>query len=247
MKKFTLFIVVVLCIAHLVKAQLKLYVYESNGETTEFIASNVDSIAFTAPGTYPINPKTEEYVDLGLSVRWATCNVGATTPEQFGDYFAWGEIDTKDYYDIDNYKWCNGTSGTLTKYCMSKSNGKVDNKTQLDLVDDVANVDRGGRWRMPTENEFKELLENCTITWTDSNGIYGCELVSKINGNSIFIPAAGYYYYNEMDCDYFGYYWTSSLDTNNSDRAMQFAFNEDGNKIMGSTRYFGQPVRPVIP
>ena len=75
MKKFTLFIVVVLCIAHLVKAQLKLYVYENNGEVTEFVASNVDSIAFTAPGTYPINPKTEDYVDLGLSVRWATCNV----------------------------------------------------------------------------------------------------------------------------------------------------------------------------
>ena len=248
MKKLIPFILLLLSISHIAFAQLKLYVYENNGETTEFIASNVDSIAFTAPGTYPINPnKIEEYVDLGLSVRWATCNLGASSPEEFGDFFAWGETSTKDYYDIDNYKWCGGSAGTLTKYCMSKTYGKVDNKSQLELSDDVANVTFGDRWRMPTDYEFKELKENCTANWTCRDGVFGYELVSKRNGKSIFLPAAGYYYYDEIDSDNFGYYWTCTLDADNSDRAMQFAFNKNGNKIIGSTRYFGQVVRPVIP
>ena len=247
MKKFTLFTVVILCVAHLVNAQLKLYVYENNGEVTEFIASDVDSISFTDPGTYPINPKTEEYVDLGLSVRWAVCNVGANAPEEYGDYFAWGEIETKNYYQLNNYQWAASVTGMILKYCTNSFLGNVDNKTQLEPEDDAARVICEDRWRIPTEYEFNELINNCSITWTSSNGVYGLEFVSKKNGNSIFIPAAGYYYDVEKDASSFGYYWTSTLDINDSTKAKQFAFNEDGHNLSSSTRYFGQTIRPVMP
>ena len=250
MKKFTLFVVVVLCIAHLVKAQLQLHVYEKNGEVSSFVASEVDSISFTAPSDYPIEPNDEEsfeYVDMGLSVRWGTCNVGAATPEEYGYYFAWGEVETKDYYELNNYRWTASVSGMILKYCTNSFMGNVDNKTQLEPEDDAARVICEDRWRIPTEYEFNELINNCSITWTSSNGVYGLEFVSNKNGNSIFIPAAGYYYDVEKDASSFGYYWTSTLDINDSTKAKQFAFNEDGHNLSSSTRYFGQTIRPVLP
>ena len=208
MKKFILFLVVLLCIAHLVNAKLKLYVYEKDGEVTSFEASEVDSISFTAPSDYPIELNDEEelfdYVDMGLSVRWATCNLGATTPEEYGDYFAWGEVETKDFYDLNNYKWAASVTGMVLKYCTNSFLGNVDNKTQLEPEDDAARTICENRWRIPTEYEFNELINNCSITWTSSNGVYGLEFISNKNGNSIFIPAAGYFYYDEKDGGYFG-------------------------------------------
>ena len=250
MKKIILFFVVVLCIAHLVNAQLKLYVYENDGEVSAFVASEVDSISFTAPSDYLIEPNdidSFEYVDMGLSVRWSTCNVGAATPEEYGYYFAWGEVETKEYYQLNNYRWAASVSGMILKYCTNSFLGNVDNKTQLEPEDDAARVICEDRWRIPTEYEFNELINNCSITWTSSNGVYGLEFVSNKNGNSIFIPAAGYYYDVEKDASYFGYYWTSSLDINDSTKARQFAFNEDGHNLSSSTRYFGQTIRPVLP
>ncbi|MCQ2319676.1 MAG: hypothetical protein MJZ90_12290 [Bacteroidales bacterium] len=101
-----------------------------------------------------------EYVDLGLpsGLLWATCNVGADSPEDYGDYFAWGETETKSDYDWDTYKWCNGSYNTLTKYNTKSSYGTVDNKTTLELSDDAARANWGGSWRMPTEAEFQELI-----------------------------------------------------------------------------------------
>ena len=250
MKKIILFFVVVLCIAHLVNAQLKLYVYENDGEVSAFVASEVDSISFTAPSDYLIEPNdidSFEYVDMGLSVRWGTCNVGAATPEEYGYYFAWGEVETKDYYQLNNYRWASSVSGMILKYCTNSFLGNVDNKTQLEPEDDAAHVICEDMWRIPTEYEFNELIDNCSIAWTSSNGVYGLEFVSNKNGNSIFIPAAGYYYDVEKDASSFGYYWTSSLDIDDSTRGKQFAFNEDGHIISGSTRYFGQPIRPDLP
>lgn len=252
MKKIILFFVVVLCIAHLVNAQLKLYVYENDGEVSSFVASEVDSISFTPPSDYQIESNIDEdstkYVDMGLSVRWGTCNVGAASPEEYGYYFAWGEVETKDYYNLNNYKWAASVTGMILKYCTNSFLGNVDNKTLLEPEDDAAHVICEDMWRMPTEDEFNELIDNCSITWTSSKGVYGVEFISMINGNSIFIPAAGYYYnYEEKDASYFGYYWTSSLDIDDSTRGKQFAFNEDGHIISGSTRYFGQTIRPVLP
>ena len=139
-----------------------------------------------------------EYVDLGLSVKWATMNVGATTPEEFGDYFAWGETEPKIWYDWSVYKW--GTSTKLTKYCTDSSFGTVDNKTTLDPEDDVAHVKWGGEWRMPTYDEWDELWDGkCTYTNTTQNGVKGFKLTSKVTGNSIFLPAAGYYENNSLE------------------------------------------------
>ena len=124
-----------------------------------------------------------EYVDLGLSVKWATCNVGAVSPEDYGDYFAWGETEPKDFYAWSTYKWCNGSYDTLTKYCTDSKYGTVDNKTVLDLEDDAAHVNWGGDWRMPTKAEQDELYNNCTWEWTTQNGVNGYKVTSKINGN----------------------------------------------------------------
>ena len=160
------------------------------------------------------------YVDLGLSVKWATCNVGATTPEEYGDYFAWGETEAKDYYYWNSYKWCNGTEDSMTKYCTSSNSGTVDNKTVLELSDDAARVNWGGSWRMPTKAEQDELINrnNCTWTWTTQNGVNGYKVTSKKNGNSIFLPAAGF----RINSDLYAvsslcFYWLSSLASNGYD------------------------------
>ncbi|MBQ7388798.1 MAG: hypothetical protein IJW01_05480 [Paludibacteraceae bacterium] len=102
------------------------------------------------------------WIDLGLSVKWATCNVGATSPEKYGNYYAWGETEPKTTYTWATYKWCNGSYDTQTKYCTDSSRGTVDNKTVLELADDAANVNWGGAWRMPTDAECQELIDNCT-------------------------------------------------------------------------------------
>ena len=109
-----------------------------------------------------------EYVDLGLSVKWATCNIGANNPWEYGDYFAWGETNKKNYYDWTTYKWCNGTDNSLTKYNDTSEYGVVDNKKQLELNDDAAHVNWGGAWRMPTDENRQELYANCYCEWTNN-------------------------------------------------------------------------------
>ena len=148
------------------------------------------ALPLSSPTSYHRN---HGYVDLGLSVMWATCNVGASNPEDFGDYFAWGETKPKSTYDWSTYKWCQGTENTQTKYCIHADFGTVDNKTTLDMSDDAAHKNWGGEWRMPTYSEWLELIDedNCTILFMTQNGVTGCKFVSKINGNSIFLPAAG--------------------------------------------------------
>lgn len=251
MKKFLSLLILMLCVISVCIAQLNLCVYTKDGKATRFVASNVDSISFTCQDTSSVVPTDAdlkyEFVEMGLSVRWGTCNVGAATPEEYGYYFAWGEVETKDYYQLNNYQWAASVSGMILKYCTNSFLGNVDNKTQLEPEDDAARVICEDRWRIPTEYEFNELINNCSITWTSSNGVYGLEFVSNKNGNSIFIPAAGYYYDVEKDASSFGYYWTSTLDINDSTKAKQFAFNEDGKRLDSTTRYFGQPIRPVLP
>ena len=169
----------------------------------------------------PDIPQTgnHEYVDLGLSVKWATCNVGATKPEEYGDYFAWGETQPKDYNNWSTYKWCIGSYNTLTKYNTSSSYGTVDNKTVLAKTDDAATVNWGGSWRMPTDTEWTELRENCTWTWTTQNSEYGYRVTSKKNGNSIFLPAKLYFSEDVFMYYFSGDYWSSSLIADSPDCA----------------------------
>ena len=189
---------------------------------------------------------TPEYVDLGLSVKWATFNVGATKPEEYGDYFAWGETAPKEVYDWSTYKWCNGSYDTQTKYCIADSVGTVDNKTQLELSDDAAHVNLGGSWRMPTQAEQDELRNNCTWTWTTQNGVNGYKVTSKSNGNSIFLPAAGYRHDSSLDyAGRYGLYWSSSLDTDSPYRAWNVLFGSAYVDWNNYSRGFGLSVRPV--
>lgn len=186
----------------------------------------------------------EKYVDLGLSIRWATCNVGATNPEDYGDYYAWGEITTKSNYDWSTYKYANGSSTTLTKYCTNSYYGTVDNKTTLEAADDAATYNWGGNWRMPTIDEWEELLEKCTWTWTTLNGKNGYE-VKATNGNSIFLPAAGYRKDDELyDAGSDDYYWSSSLDTQTGSSYAQYMYSRS--VAHGRYRCFGLSVRPVL-
>lgn len=187
-----------------------------------------------------------EYVDLGLSVKWATMNVGASKAEDYGSYFAWGETTTKTTYNWSTYKYCNGSYDSLTKYNTNSSYGTVDNKTQLELSDDAAHVNWGGAWRMPTDAEMTELRENCTWTWTTQNGVNGYKVTSKTNGNSIFLPAAGYRDYSDLsNAGSYGDYWSSSLFTDGPYDAWNVYFYSSN--VYGGyvNRYYGFSVRPV--
>ena len=197
------------------------------------------------------NPNTgnHEYVDLGLSVKWATCNVGATEPEEYGDYFAWGETERKSTYNWSTYKYCNGSQYSLTKYCTNSSYGTVDNKTTLEAADDAARANWGGSWRMPTDAELTELREQCTWTWTTQNGVYGYKVTSKKSGytnKSIFLPAAGYRYDSSIyNAGSNGYYWSSSLYTGSPSYAWDVSFSSDGVYRGRDNRSYGFSVRPV--
>ena len=189
--------------------------------------------------------KGRAYVDLGLSVKWATCNVGAESPEEYGDYFAWGETTSKSTYNWNTYKWCNGSGTTLTKYNNSSSYGTIDNKTTLELSDDAARANWGGEWRMPTDTEVTELRKQCTWTWTTQNGVYGYKVTSKSNGNSIFLPAAGLRIDGSLyDAGSGGYYW-SSTGCLSSAYCLRFLSSDVVSDVFA--RYFGHSVRPVCP
>ncbi len=183
-------------------------------------------------------------VDLGLSVKWACCNVGATKPEEYGGYYAWGETEEKSDYRWDTYKWCNGSGYSLTKYCTNSDYGRVDNKTVLDPEDDVAHVKWGGSWRMPTFEEQKELLDECTWEWTELNGVNGYHVTGP-NGNSIFLPAAGVRHRSELYLrGAYGYYWSSSLYDYNS-YACHLSFHDVYHVWSHHGRFDGLSVRPV--
>ena len=187
-----------------------------------------------------------EAIDLGLSVKWATCNVGANTPEEYGGYYAWGETEEKDYYDWSTYKYCQGSKNTLTKYCTDSSSGIVDNKTVLDPEDDVAHVKWGGSWRMPTSTEIRELLNNCSWTWTIQNGVNGYVVTSKSNGSNIFLPAAGNRWHQDVsNSEVGGYYRSASLFKYNSEDDYSLCFDDDSWYLYDNARYDGFSVRPV--
>lgn len=185
----------------------------------------------------------KQVVDLGLSVKWASCNVGAESSVEYGGYYAWGETEEKSKYDWSTYKWCNGSSTTLTKYCTNRSYGTVDNKTTLDLDDDVAHVKWGDKWRMPTIKEWEELSNRCTWQLTTINGVNGYKVVGS-NGNSIFLPAAGN---SNNKSGSGGAYWSNMLAENYDNTTLPiFSFydNNWGTDSRGS-RYNGLSVRPV--
>ena len=191
-----------------------------------------------------------DYVDLGLpsGLLWATCNVGAARPENYGDYFAWGETQPKETYSWTTYQYSNGSSNTLTKYCDNSSygyNGFTDDLTTLLPEDDAATANWGEGWRMPTQAEFQELLDNTTVTWTTKNGVNG-RLFTASNGNSLFLPAAGYRYGSYLfSAGSNGDYWSSSLNTDDPNDAWGLHFRSGYYYMNDIYRGDGQSVRPV--
>ena len=217
-------------------------------------------VSATCEVTVRSRPVSPQAVDLGLpsGVKWATFNVGATKPEEYGEYFAWGETDPKEDYGSGLYKWYNYNSygeGKLTKYNnFSSDYGVVDNKAVLDPEDDTAYVNWGSSWRMPTDAEWTELRENCTWTWTNNyngTGVAGRIVTSNMPGytnKSIFLPAAGYRqdtYYNYAGSR--GYYWSSSLGSSFDPWTAWAVYFNYGTveRIDDYDRPFGFSVRPV--
>ena len=250
MKKKILFLLTMLAVSLLALADMAVYVYKKDGTKVRYVAASVDSIGFVEVKDIG-SESGHEWVDLGLpsGTKWATMNVGATTPEGYGNYYAWGETTTKSTYNWSTYKWYRGTASTMTKYCTSSSYGTVDNKTTLELSDDAAYVNWGSSWRMPTYDEIDELTNTSyTIwTWTTKNGVKGYKVVSKTNGNSIFLPAAGYRVDSDLyNAGSYGNYWSSSLNTSNSSFAYYLFFDSDYVSRSSNHRYYGRTVRPVV-
>lgn len=218
---------------------------------TVHIVDNQESVldfelikAVAKESVIPMESNNHEYVDLGLSVKWATCNVGATRPEEAGDYFAWGETKPNSTCSWSTYKWC--SYDAQTKYNTKSMYGIVDNKKTLELRDDAARVNRGGSWRMPTYDEWTELRNNCTWKWTTQNGVNGYKVTSKKNGKSIFLPAVGYREGSSLclaGSD--GYYWSSSLYADYPYYAWSVYFNSGCTRMFYNYRYCGRSVRPV--
>jgi hypothetical protein len=205
--------------------------YNADGSS----AKNWDKTTATtlyAQWTEYVPSESNEYVDLGLSVKWATCNVGADSPYEYGENYAWGEVETKDSYEWSNYKWCNGTSTSITKYCIASYYGKVDNKTTLELSDDAASVNLGGNWRIPTTAEVEELMSECEWIWQNA----GYLVVSKVNGKSIFIPSA----------EYCAKYWTSDM-SDYSNLSDILYVSPSGYEKTYDERKKGLLIRPVLP
>ena len=209
------------------------------------------------PEIFKDDKNAHEYVDLGLSVKWATCNVGARKPEDNGNLYGWGEIEPTDIYDPLSRltsKWGTNLSG-FTKYNLDSENGTVDNKTTLDPEDDVAHVVWGGKWRMPTKQEQVELRNNCTWEWTTLNGVNGYRVTSKIPGytdRSIFLPAAGAAYNLRYEYGSTGYYWSSSIESLDDGRVLCFYaaiinITSRYAAISMGGRECGYSVRPVHP
>ena len=196
---------------------------------------------------------SHEYVDLGLpsGTLWATCNVGAETPNDYGSYFAWGEVVFKDVYDWSTYRHCNGSSNMLTKYCNNSIygySGYMDNFITLLPEDDAATANWGNGWRTPTNEEWEELRNNTTNILTTQNGVNG-RLYTASNGKSLFLPAAGYRWDDELyGIGNFGCFWSSSLRTDGPggpSNARYFGFLSGYYPVYGEDRCGGLSVRPV--
>lgn len=189
------------------------------------------------------------WVDLGLpsGLLWATCNVGATAPEDYGNYFAWGETSTKYVYNWSTYVY-GSDYDQLTKYCSNSAygfNGFTDNLTTLEPSDDAATVNMGNGARTPTKMEWQELMNNTTMVWTTLNGVNGKSFTGR-NGNTLFLPAAGYRYGSELySAGSIGTYWSSWLVTNAQSDAWYFRIDSGDQYPNNGDRDHGRSVRAV--
>ena len=212
--------------------------------TNEVGTSYGEEVSFTTLAAYSPATGTSNgygYVDLGLSVKWATCNVGATSPEDYGNYYAWGETSTKERYDEDNCP----TYGL--SYSQLQSQGYIDGEYNLTTQYDAATTNWGGNWRMPTYAEQNELLNNCTWIWITINGVNGYKVVGP-NGNSIFLPPAGDRGGSSLNsAGSGGRYWSSTpIGYYDGYNACGLSFRSGYQYVSDYNRGYGQSVRPVL-
>ena len=202
MKKYILMVAAIAC--HFAVQAQTVNVHFKNGQKIQFSSANVEYVDFSEKAPDP-TVSAGAVVDLGLSVYWCSCNVGAEAPEEYGDYFAWGETKPKNEYTQNNYSYYNSNTATYTNI------GDDISGTEYD----AATMNLGSDWRMPTMDEFQELLDKCTWEWAQINGMNGYKVTAE-NGNSIFIPAAGFQIqgYNQMTGSQL-YYWTSNQGNEN--------------------------------
>lgn len=184
-----------------------------------------------ATGEHRGTANGHEWVDLGTGVKWASANVGASFAGGYGSYFAWGETEPKSVYSWDNYRY-----------------SKDGRRNTLDSSDDVAHKAWGGDWRTPTRTEFEALLSACSVAWTNKNGHDGCLFTSRVNGESIFLPASGCRMADSLSfVGRYGFYWSSSLNEDQPDVAWYLFFDQDGARMGDRYRYAGRTIRPVRP
>ena len=227
---------------------------DSKGEVTAVKPGKAVITATTAVGSFKaqcevtVTPIEPEIVDMGLSVKWGSFNLGATKPEEYGSYYAWGETDPKKVYAWSTYKWSkNGSSSEFTKYISPGPASSI--YTPLDKEDDAAVVGLGGKWRMPSVQEFEELKNNCTWTKKSLNGIAGYEAKSNKNGKTLFFPFTGTMVEEKVvNQKVDGYFWSSSLinASNTSSQAVYLqVFSSETIATSGNNRCWGYSIRPV--
>ena len=215
-------------------------VHMKDGSVIKYDASGVDYVNFSAASNTEVK---HEAVDLGLpsGLKWATCNVGASTPEEAGYFFAWGEVENKEEFTWCNYKWTNECQVSPTKYVGEPAQ-------TLEPEDDAAHVLWGGSWRMPTENDMKELFTKCSNKFVIQNGVQGL-LVTGNNGNTIFLPFVGYKQGTELKkANEQAYWWTSTKPRGYDQQAIYFGSQHDQGRtyVSGrSNRFFGFNIRAV--
>jgi len=224
------------------------------------LAEDGDSITITlADGTNIVVPCDDpNAVDLGLSVKWAKCNLGATSPEEYGGYYAWAELETKTEYSWATYKYCEGVEKTFTRYCKFPNYGTPDMIEFLLPEDDVVMQTLGGKWRIPTFDELSELKDtknNPDYTWelSEINGHTGYWVTYKVNGNKIFFPAPGCYGPNGLEYENkYGIYWTSRVDFGSQGAFIFSVITDPKDRNFAGTpgvgywgRHYGAQIRPV--
>ena len=261
MKKLILSLVTMASLAFAANAVTNMCVKTADGQVDKYDVENVAEVYYVETTEAPSNQGVTvsgkvglyTYVDLGLpsGTMWATYNVGATKPDEYGDYFAWGETKPKDDYDhlYQTYKWCKGSSSSMTKYCTTSDYGTVDNKTVLEAEDDAATANWGSAWRMPTREEIDELIDACNweLIHTFLTGIAGRLGTTRYKGATIFLPAAGYRFGTDLDAaGYSCSYWSSSLYVYGSGSAYDLGFTVSNFGRGHESRYLGHSVRAVL-
>lgn len=275
MKTIKFIATAVVCMLSLTaNAQSTMRIEFEGGKQVDYPVSSITSIKWftneTSPTTPDISPSGVQAVDLGLSVKWANMNIGATSMEDYGDYFAWGETvgynGGKNTFNTSTYKYYMSTTTKdkdgfdvitkgYTKYVTKSNassfgyNGFYDDKTILDPEDDAAIANWGGSWRMPTKAEQSELHTQCTWQWTSMNGVRGYKVIGP-NGNFIFLPAAGRRSGSSLlGAGSDGFYWSPSLSTSDPGYAYSLRFDSGGvhRDYYYYDRYDGRSVRAVCP